>query len=791
MACLGMRRYDRHEQCAFTDPSADHPIPGVPAAQLALVESDFDPGCSERVSNALRGRRVFRGVVSSDADYRVRSNSHCSPHRSISGAIPSPEGSISTVASNLALLSRQLTSLSAAQDRKRRHWGTRANCLPAFGVPPARESNSCAINELFALIHNCPVSGWKAPRSSEESRDANATRTMAWVAILFIVTSLFYIGTAFGPALLDDDVDAAHAVVVREMLERQDYIVLYQNGVRYLFRPPLHFWMIAASYTLFGQTEFATHLPLALTVVALLLLVFEFGRRFFSLRVGLYGVLILASSPGLFIFTRTVSQEAICAVEFIAVFYLFLRAWTGSLEPRLGYWGAAVLCGAAVLTRGLVGIIFPVATIAVFITVTGAWRRWRELRPFSSLLIFLAVAAPWHILSEIRAPGFLWAYFVNDHFKRALGTRWPPDYSAVPLGLWWAAHLLWLFPWAFFTPVVVRDLLASRMPERNWSRTSQARILLFSWAGVILLFFSAVGGSRMEYYSLAAWPGITLLLAAALARSEQTGDRWLRGIQRALAVLGIVLAIVLVYLLMASSHEQTTGDISLLLQSHDASFYRFAMGHVFDLTVAAFADLRAPSIIAALALLMTFITAWILRERDLQAASTIVMSAGMLMLLFAANMAYGRFESQLSSRSLAMELRHHLRHGDRLVIYGDFAAGSSLAFYTHRQLCMYRAPYSNLEYGSHFPDAPKIFLNDEDFSSLWKGSNRVFLIVPSLQLPSARARLPLHATWLFTESGGKTALSNRPLKPGQLSMAEITGQQIKGKTSSLSGGTED
>jgi 4-amino-4-deoxy-L-arabinose transferase-like glycosyltransferase len=639
--------------------------------------------------------------------------------------------------------------------------------------------NSWVCGHLIAasLVVNCTVSDWKASRSSADSRDTYASRTTVWVAILFVVASLFYIDTASGPALLDDDVDAAHAVVAREMLERHDYIVLHQNGVRYLVRPPLHFWMIAASYTLLGQTEFATHLPLALTVVALLLLVFEFGRRFFDLRVGLYGVLILASSPGLFIFTRTVNQEAICALEFIAVFYLFLRAWTGSLDPRLGYWAVAALCGVAVLTRGLVGIIFPAATIVVFITVTRGWRRWRELRPFSSFLIFICVAAPWHILTEIRAPGFLWAYFVEDHFKRALGTRWPPDYSAVPLGLWWAAHLVWLFPWAFFTPVLVRDFLASRMRERNWSITSQARLLLFSWAAFIFLFFSVVGGSRMEYYSLGAWPAIALLLAAALAGSERLGDRWLHGVQRVLAVLGIGLAISLAYLLLASSHNQDTGDISLLLRSHDSGFYRFAMGHLFDLTVQAFAALRAPSIIAGFALLTTFTTAWILRERGLHTAGTLVMSAGMIMLLSAANMAYGRFEPQLSSRSLAMELNQYLRPGDRVVIYGDFTAASSIAFYAHRQLCMYETTSSELEYGSHFPDAPKIFLTDRDFSSLWKSGNRVFLIVPAAQLQSARARLPLHATWLFTESGGKTAFLNQPLKPGQLTIAEIAGQQ--------------
>jgi hypothetical protein len=296
----------------------------------------------------------------------------------------------------------------------------------------------------------------------------------------------------------------------------------------------------------------------------------------------------------------------------------------------------------------------------------------------------------------------------------------------------------------------------------------------------------------MEYYSLSAWPGIALLLAAALAGSEQTGDRWVLGTQRALAVLAMVLAILLAYLLMASSHEQSTSDISLLLRSHESGFYRFAMGHLFDLTIPAFADLRAPSIIAALALLSTFTTAWILRERDRQTGATMVMSAGMIVLLFAASMAYVRFEPQLSSRSLAMELSQYLRPSDRVLIYGDFAAGSSLAFYTHRQLSMYHAPYSELEYGSHFPDAPKIFVNDQEFSSLWNDSQRVFLIVPTAELQSALARLPPHATWLLTESGGKTAFLNQPLMPGQLPIAEIAGEQrINRKTLALGRGTDD
>ena len=595
---------------------------------------------------------------------------------------------------------------------------------------------------------------------------AHKIKPIIWAIFPFLVAVVLYFGTASSPALLDDDVDAAHAVVAREMLQRHDYIVLYQNGIRYLVRAPLHFWLIASSYAIFGQTEFATRLPLALIIAALVLVVFEFGRKFANPQVGLYAAVIVATSPGMFFFTRTVNPEAICALEFTAVFYLFLRAWTGSLDSRIGYWGVAALSAAAALTRGLVGVIFTVGTISVFLTVTRSWHRWRELRPFSSLLIFLAIASPWHVIAEMRAPGFFWSYFINEHLKRALGTRWPPDYSAVPLGTWWIAHLAWLFPWIIFLPLVIRDFLVPRRWEEQPDGASQARLLCLSWAGFILLFFSIESGSRMEYYSLGAWPAIALLLAMALARSEETSDHWLRAIQRALAVLGIGVAILLGYLVKASSGIQVTGDISALLQRHPVDYYRFAMAHFFDLTPQAFADLRGPAMLAALALLATFTAAWALRERRLHLGSNMALAIGMAGFLFAANLAYRAFEPQLSSRSLAMEINKYLCPGDQLVVYGDFRASASLAFYTHRDLLLYSAPYSELEYGSRFTDAPKVFLNEQDFSWLWRSSARVFLIVPSDQLQDAMTRLPPSSTWFLANSGGKTAYVNHPLSFG-------------------------
>jgi len=125
-----------------------------------------------------------------------------------------------------------------------------------------------------------------------------------WILLCLLVLSAgLYIGTARSPALDDEDVDAAHAMVSQKMLQRNDFVVLYMDGIRYLIRRPMHFWMAAASYKLPGESEFATRLPVGLAMVGLVLLTFEFGRRFFDGRAGLYGALAVATSAGMFIFT--------------------------------------------------------------------------------------------------------------------------------------------------------------------------------------------------------------------------------------------------------------------------------------------------------------------------------------------------------------------------------------------------------------------------------------------------------------------------------------------------------
>ena len=594
-------------------------------------------------------------------------------------------------------------------------------------------------------------------------RQSERMRLRTRTVFLLALSAALYIGTAAAPALIDDDADAAYAVVAREMLQRHDFVIPHMNGLRYLVRPPLHFWLVAASYTVLGQNAFSTRLPVALAMIGLVLLVYEFGRRFLSEQAGLYAGLITATSAGMFIFTRTMIPEAIYALEFTAIFYLFLRAWTRTLSHR-AYWIASAICGLAVLTRGLIGLLFPLAAVVLFITITRGWSRWRELRPFSSLLIFLAVALPWHVLAQLREPGFFQAYIVNEHINRALGTRWPHDYSAVPLWAWWLAHLAWFFPWSFFLPVAFRGIPNPKSWRSVTGSPSLARLLLLLWAAVILLFFSLESGSRMEYYSFGAWPAIALLLGSALADEERRDHRWLRPIQTVMLVFSSFVAAVLGYLVWTSYKIRSAGDISSVLSTRAPQYYHVAMAHFFDLTPQAFSALRSPAIVAGLALVSSAAAAWWLRRCGRHWQASVAMSLGMAGFFLAANLAYAAFSPQLSSDALAEQMNQVLRPEDAIVVYGDFPVGASVAFYTRHHLLLYRAHDSNLEYGARFSDAPQTFLGATDFQALWHGRNRVFLVVPPDQMEAAKRELAPAPCWLVAESGGKRVYTNRPVR---------------------------
>jgi 4-amino-4-deoxy-L-arabinose transferase-like glycosyltransferase len=567
--------------------------------------------------------------------------------------------------------------------------------------------------------------------------------------------------TLLQPALLDD-ADSVHAEVAREMVARHDWTTLYANGIRYLEKAPFLYWSMAASFRCFGVHTWSARLPLALYTLALLLAVFTLGWRCFSNAVaGFYAALVLLTSFALFIFTRILIPDAIVCLWLSLAMLCF---WRSLAQPtRWNAAGFAATCALGVLTKGLIGLVFPLLVVVIYLAMTGNLQHLRRWHPLFGTIIFFAIAAPWHVAAGLANPteghpgalptpgnvhGFFWFYFVNEHLLRYLNRRVPRDYDTVPLALFWVLLLVWMLPWSIFLPSALRCV-----PLRRWWRRvvldefDRARLLLFCWATVPMIFFSF--STRQEYYVLPSLPALALLIGDWLARRAHLQDR--RGrVRWLLFAAGLCGAAVTLFFALHSGSPH--GDLAAALSSNPGE-YALSFGHFLDLSTQAMAFFRVPLLLTALALLIDTGGYLVLRGHSAIGA----LAAAAVLFLIAAHMALVTFSPVLSSATLAGSIQPVLKPEDVIVVNGEYESGSTLGFYLHRQLRILNGRSSNLWYGSFFHDAPAIFDDDASIAGLWTGPRRVFLLTDAAHAP----HLP-GAVYAIAISEGKAVLSNRP-----------------------------
>jgi 4-amino-4-deoxy-L-arabinose transferase-like glycosyltransferase len=577
----------------------------------------------------------------------------------------------------------------------------------------------------------------------------------------------------FGPGLfsppLFDDADAAHADAGREILTRGDWVTLHENGIRYLEKAPLPYWGMALGFKLFGVATWSARMSLHLSVLALAFFLYFFGRRFLSPQAGFWAGVVFLSSCGPYLFTRILIPDIAVGLWIGLSLYFFLDGWQSDKPSLLSCWGLAAFVGVNVLTKGLIGVVFPCAIIFVFLLVVGDLRHLLKLRLISSTLVFLVVAAPWHILAAMRNPpagearGFLWFYFVNEHFLRYIGKRYPADYGTVPIVLFYGLLLVWLLPWSAFLPQAFGQIRL-RLPRVAGVRQSAEAVLLLllCWAGVILLFFSF--STRQEYYVAPALPALALLLGQWMAKESESpiGSRVARVGRRSaivLLVLGLLIAGV-TGTLAVISHAPKPGEELADLLNKNPDVYVLSLGHFLDLTGGAMSLFRGPLIGTALAFLFGTGLNWFFRRRGNTQAANWALVGMMIVFMECAHVALTVFAPVLGSEPLAAAIQSHIQPGEHIVCDGEYANASSVNFYTRKQMLIYNGRINGLWFGSLFPDAPPIFLDDKRFAELWRGPTRVYFVTGDDKKQDLLADIaPTH---VLAKAGGKYVLTNRP-----------------------------
>ncbi len=612
-----------------------------------------------------------------------------------------------------------------------------------------------------------PVISDSARLSASRARLATSSRTQLHIVAILLLWAVIYVPGLFRPPLFDD-ADSVHAEAAKEIVQRHDWITLHANGIRYLEKAPLMYWSMALSFKMLGVSGWSARLPLILGVLATMLVTCALGRRAFGERGGFYSAVVLGTSLGGYFFSRILIPDLLVGLWLGLSFYFFLQTLDQERPSRLACWGLAAATALNVLTKGLIGLVFPAAVLVLFLLLTRNLKHLLRLRLLSSGLIFLVIAAPWHILAGIRNPaagqarGFFWFYFVNEHFLRYLNKRVPRDYDTVPLLVFWALMLVWLFPWSAFLPQAL-----ARVPHRlrdyaaGLDRRQQATLLFALWALVILIFFSF--STRQEYYTIPGLPGLALVVGGWLAAERESAansDTQRYGLRSTavLFIIGIVASAAALALVILSERPGPGVELADLLTRNPGE-YALSFGHIFDLTPQALGMFRGELLGVALALSVGTALAWQMRRRGHPAKGNIALALMMVVVLWSVWFALQKFAPILSSQQLATAVEKAYRPGDVIVINGEYESGSTLNFYTGHQVHILNGRSANLWYGSQFPDAPRIFEDDASFLRLWNSSTRVFLWSDH---PNPR-QFAGRPTFEVARSGGKYILTNHPL----------------------------
>jgi 4-amino-4-deoxy-L-arabinose transferase-like glycosyltransferase len=581
---------------------------------------------------------------------------------------------------------------------------------------------------------------------------------------VLLVSAIIYLGCIVSPPSLMDDVDAIQAQIARNMLTSGDWVTARLDGVLYLEKAPLTYWIIAIFFKVFGVHDWVARIPFALSVIGLAWLTAAFGTWAFGRRAGLYAGLCMGTCVGLFLFTRILIPDVMLTFTITLGLWSFLRAQDeDEPHPRLWAFLLAASLGTGLLLKSLVALAFPIAAGVIYLVLTKQIflrRTWQRLRPTRGLFIMLLIAAPWHILATLRNPpyfsfslhsapgeyhGFLWFYFINEQLLRFLNLRYPRDYNTVPRLWFWLFHFLWLFPWSVYFPAV------AKLSYKPLDREGRTRLLALCWTGFILVFFTF--STTQEYYSMPCYPALALLLGSAMAM----GGDWIRRGTRVLCAVALLVAITTFGIFVAVRHAPAPGDISQALTSHPSA-YTLSLGHMMDLTFDSFAYLRLPLVVASLAFFAGAVGTfrWVGQRAFL--------SAALMMIVFfhAARLALVVFDPFLGSRPLAEAILK--APPGTLINNKGYYSFSSVTFYTNRDALILNGHYFNLEYGSYAPGAPDVFIDDQQFQQLWVGPQRYYLLAYAERLGEFEKLVGHEHLTVVASSGGKLVLTNHPLE---------------------------
>jgi 4-amino-4-deoxy-L-arabinose transferase-like glycosyltransferase len=483
--------------------------------------------------------------------------------------------------------------------------------------------------------------------------------------------------------------EGRYAEIAREMVASGDWITPRLNDIKYFEKPALQYWATAAAYTLFGEHHWSARLWSGLTGFLGVLMVFFTGRRLFGAQAGGYAALVLGSSLLWVLIGHINTLDMGVSFFLSAAVCAFLLAQHDAAEARaraswmLAAWAALA---AAVLSKGLIGLVLPGAALALYLLLERDWRLLGRLRLAAGLALLLALTVPWFVAVSRANPEFFRFFFIHEHFERFLTKehgRYQAPYYFIPV------LLAGMLPWT----VTLLDALA-----RAWRRAPQQRFqvqrFLFIWAAVVFVFFS-VSSSKLVSYILPMFPALAVLIGVRLT---QLGARALAWQTLPAALAGVALLALLPGIERYASREVPA-----------AMFYAYANW-----------------LIAAALVLIVGAAAcgWLARRGKTDAALIALAAAGLVF----GQLALSGHESLSKANSayhIAQKIKPELKPG--MPFYSVNTYDQSLQFYLRRSTTM--VVYKD-ELGFGIAQEPEKFIPDfAQFEKTWNADREALALM--------------------------------------------------------------
>ena len=539
---------------------------------------------------------------------------------------------------------------------------------------------------------------------------------------------------------LDPD-EGLYATIAQEMLNGGDWVIPHVNGLPYMEKPPLYFWLTALTFWGFGPSEWATRFWSALAALGTVILTWRIGRRLYGARAGLLAGLVVATVVGNALYVRKASTDELFVFCITLAMYGFLRDAErpdrGRARFLLFYLGAAL----GVLAKGFTGVVFPLLIVGLGMVVA---RRlsWRDLNLVRGAALFAAVAVPWHVLVAWRSPTLFAFYVVDNHLLRFLDARgYVEDDVPSSTLAFLVASFLWAFPWSVFT-------LARPGPDA--SPRARWRPVIVIWLLVVVGLF-ALSRFKHEYYALPAFPALAVLVGGAWASGRDIG-RWL--------VIGLIgcsaVGLGALWAGAGLTPEQALNGLAEL-----NAYYRILRDQGIPFPFASprpFGELlKALGLVLLVGWgLATF--CWLRGWRRSAFISLVGLSGVITVLIFRLLDVVGPHHSV---KEIAQAINAQAGPADVLVVEGSLEYSPALPFYTGRRALMVNGALDYLSFAATLPEARGVFIDTGDLIRLWDGPRRVFLVVRRPRGQSVVAALPparVHEVGLY---GSRWLYSNR------------------------------